>query len=46
MITLDLESARKVLAAQPFSVLVGARVAVFEPGRAVLALDIRGDLKQ
>lgn len=44
--TLDLDSARKVLAAQPFSVLVGARVAVFEPGRAVIALDIRDDLRQ
>lgn len=46
MITLDLEAARKVLAAQPFSALVGARLMVFEPGRAVLALDIREDLKQ
>lgn len=46
MITLDLESARKVLAAQPFSLLVGARLMVFEPGRAVLALDIRADLRQ
>jgi len=43
---LDLDSARKVLAAQPFSVLVGARVAVFEKGRAVIALDIRDELKQ
>ena len=43
---LDLESARKVLAEQPFSTLVGARLEAFEPGRAVLALDIRDDLKQ
>ncbi|MEV7211835.1 PaaI family thioesterase [Kitasatospora cineracea] len=42
----DLRLAREVLAAQPFSVLVGARLEVFEPGRAVLALDIRDDLKQ
>ncbi|NUP52151.1 MAG: PaaI family thioesterase [Catenulispora sp.] len=46
MIPLDLDAARKVLAAQPFSLLVGARVMVFEPGRAVLMLDIRDDLKQ
>jgi uncharacterized protein (TIGR00369 family) len=44
--TPDLELANKVLATQPFSVLVGARIEVFEAGRAVLALDIRDDLKQ
>jgi uncharacterized protein (TIGR00369 family) len=46
MVTLDIKTARKVLAAQPFSVLLGARVEVFEKGRAVLGLDIREDLKQ
>ncbi|KDN81991.1 PaaI family thioesterase [Kitasatospora cheerisanensis] len=44
--TPELRFAQKVLDEQPFSVLVGARVEVFEPGRAVLALDIREDLKQ
>ncbi|MFJ1754902.1 PaaI family thioesterase [Kitasatospora sp. NPDC088134] len=43
---LDLGLARKVLADQPFSVLLGARLEVFEPGRAVLALDLDGRLQQ
>ena len=43
---LDLELARQVLAAQPFSVLVGARLAEFGDGVAVLELDIRPDLLQ
>jgi uncharacterized protein (TIGR00369 family) len=42
----DLGTAQQVLAAQPFSVLVGARITVFEPGRSVLEVDIREDLKQ
>jgi uncharacterized protein (TIGR00369 family) len=46
MVTLDIETARMVLAAQPFSVLLGARVEVFEKGRAVLAVPIRENLKQ
>ena len=46
MTTLDIDLARQVLAAQPFSVLLEARVEVFEPQRAVLALDVRDDLKQ
>ena len=46
MVTLDIETARMVLAAQPFSVLLGARVEVFEKGRAILALPIRENLKQ
>ncbi|WP_194924025.1 PaaI family thioesterase [Catenulispora pinisilvae] len=46
MVTLDIDTARKVLAAQPFSVLLGARVEVFEKGRAILAVPIREDLKQ
>ncbi|KUN62829.1 MULTISPECIES: PaaI family thioesterase [Streptomyces] len=44
--TLDLELARKVLAAQPFSTLVGARLTAFEEGGATLEFDIRGDLLQ
>jgi uncharacterized protein (TIGR00369 family) len=35
-----------VLAAQPFSVLVGARVTAFGAGGATLEIDIRDDLKQ
>jgi uncharacterized protein (TIGR00369 family) len=46
MVTLDIETARMVLAAQPFSVLLGARLEVFEKGRAVLAIPIRENLKQ
>ena len=46
MVTLDIDTARMVLAAQPFSVLLGARVEVFEKGRAVLAIPIRENLKQ
>ena len=46
MVTLDIETARMVLAAQPFSVLLGARVEVFEKGRAVLAVPVRENLKQ
>ncbi|MFC5905849.1 PaaI family thioesterase [Streptacidiphilus monticola] len=42
----DVHLARKVLADQPFSALVGARLEVFEPGRAVLALDIHQGLTQ
>ncbi|MFC0597997.1 PaaI family thioesterase [Streptomyces palmae] len=45
-LTPDLRLARKILDDQPFSVLVGARLEVFEPGRAVLALDIHDGLKQ
>ena len=44
--TLDLELARKVLAAQPFSTLVGARLTAFEEGAATLEFDIRGELLQ
>lgn len=43
-LTLDL--AERVLAAQPFSVLVGARVTAFGAGGATLEIDIRDDLKQ
>ncbi len=34
---------RRVLAAQPFSVLLGAELSAFEPGRAELRLAVRGD---
>lgn len=40
------ELANLVLDAQPFSKLVQARIAVFEPGRAVLEVDVRDDLLQ
>jgi len=40
------ELANSVLAAQPFSQLVRARIAVFEPGRAVLEVDVRDELRQ
>jgi uncharacterized protein (TIGR00369 family) len=43
---LTLEVAQKLLAAQPFSVLVGARVTAFGDGGATLELDIRADLLQ
>jgi len=41
-----LESARRGLAHQPFSVLLGARVTGFGDGAATLELDIRDELKQ
>jgi uncharacterized protein (TIGR00369 family) len=44
--TLDLAQARRVLAAQPFSVLVGARLTEFAPNTATLELDVRPDLLQ
>lgn len=43
---LDLDIARQVLAAQPFSVLLGARLAEFGDGVATLELDIHEDLLQ
>lgn len=43
---LDLEIARKTLAAQPFSVLLGARLTAFGDGEAALELDIREELLQ
>jgi uncharacterized protein (TIGR00369 family) len=42
----SLEDARRILAAQPFSVLLGARVTAFGEGKATLELDIRDDLRQ
>ena len=44
--TFDLATAQELLAAQPFSRLVGARITVFEPGRAVLEVDVRDELRQ
>jgi uncharacterized protein (TIGR00369 family) len=41
-----LESGRKSLAAQPFSVLLGANLVAFEPGRAEIHLPIVEKLKQ
>lgn len=43
-LTFDL--AEKFLAAQPFSMLLGARLTAFGEGSATLELDIRDDLKQ
>jgi uncharacterized protein (TIGR00369 family) len=37
---------KEVLAAQPFSVLLGAELLVFVPGRAEIAIPIRDALKQ
>ncbi|MBI5897850.1 MAG: PaaI family thioesterase [Rhodocyclales bacterium] len=37
---------RRILAEQPFSVLLGAELTAFEPGRAELRLLVRHDLKQ
>ncbi|MER7251130.1 PaaI family thioesterase [Kribbella sp. NPDC000426] len=46
MTELTLEVAQKLLAAQPFSLLVGARVTAFGDGGATLELDIREELQQ
>lgn len=43
---LDLALARKVLQAQPFSMLLGARLTAFGDGEATLELDIREELRQ
>ncbi|MFE9685747.1 PaaI family thioesterase [Streptomyces sp. NPDC002701] len=45
-LTLPLSVARKALAAQPFSTLLGTRLVAFGEGEAVLELDIRDDLRQ
>ncbi len=44
--TAELDLARRVLAAQPFSVLLGTRLTAFGGGEAVLELDIREELLQ
>ncbi|GAA3081298.1 PaaI family thioesterase [Kribbella aluminosa] len=41
-----MEVAQKLLAAQPFSVLVGARVTAFGDSGATLEVDVREDLQQ
>lgn len=46
MSDIDLATAQKVLAAQPFSTLLGARLTAFGDGEATLELDIREDLLQ
>ena len=43
---MNLDFARAALAAQPFSVLLGAEVAEFGDGRAVLELPVRDELRQ
>lgn len=43
---MDLELARKILAEQPFSRLLGARLTAFGDGEATLELDIREELLQ
>ncbi|MDX1456748.1 MAG: PaaI family thioesterase [Marinobacter sp.] len=40
------EFGQHILAAQPFSVLLGTRLETFEPGKAVLTLAVREELKQ
>ena len=42
----DLNRGRDILAAQPFSVLLGAQLTVFEPGVAELSIPIRQELLQ
>ncbi|MBL8485778.1 MAG: PaaI family thioesterase [Rhodocyclaceae bacterium] len=41
-----LAAGRKVLAEQPFSVLLGAELLEFSPGHAVLAVALKPELKQ
>lgn len=43
---LTLELAEKVLASQPFSVLLGTRLAAFGDGGATLELEVRPELQQ
>ena len=40
------EFGRKILNDQPFSVLLGTKLELFEPGKAVLTLTVREELKQ
>lgn len=42
----DLAAARQLLAAQPFSALLGARLVDFGEGKATLEVDVRDDLRQ
>jgi uncharacterized protein (TIGR00369 family) len=43
---LTLRDAQQVLAAQPFSVFLGARIAAFADGRMTLEVDLRDELLQ
>jgi uncharacterized protein (TIGR00369 family) len=43
---IDLEFARRGLAAQPFSVLLGARLTAFGDGAATIEVDVRDELRQ
>jgi uncharacterized protein (TIGR00369 family) len=45
-VTSLLEPGRKILASQPFSVLLGAQLTEFSAGRVELVVPIRDDLKQ
>ncbi|OLF12906.1 thioesterase [Actinophytocola xinjiangensis] len=42
----SIEAARRLLASQPFSVLVGARLTAFTDGAATIEIDIREELTQ
>ncbi|RDI63001.1 PaaI family thioesterase [Nocardia pseudobrasiliensis] len=44
--TIDLNLAREILAAQPFSVLIGAQIAAYGDGAATLVIPIRPELGQ
>jgi len=41
-----LNAGRRILESQPFSVMLGTELEVFEPGKAVLTLVVKEDLKQ
>ena len=40
------ELGKKVLKSQPFSLLLGTELILFEPGKAILSLSVREELKQ
>ncbi|MFD8243995.1 PaaI family thioesterase [Nocardia sp. NPDC059691] len=44
--TLDLDSAKKVLAAQPFATLIGTEITAFGDGAATLIIPLRHELTQ
>ncbi|WP_280497724.1 PaaI family thioesterase [Nocardia asiatica] len=44
--TLDLDSAKKILAAQPFAALVGTEITAFGDGAATLVIPLRHELTQ
>ncbi|MFE7744846.1 PaaI family thioesterase [Nocardia sp. NPDC057455] len=44
--TLDLDSAEKILAAQPFATLVGTEITAFGDGAATLVIPLRRELTQ